>query len=49
MKCFKNKVYGLILIAIGFVPVLIDGDYTALVLFGVIGLGLIFAKENWIV
>lgn len=48
MKTLKNKVYGIAMILIGLVPVWIDGDATALLFFGLIGLYLICAKDNWI-
>lgn len=45
----KNKVYSVGLILIGIIPVLIEGDATALVFFLMIGIPLFFAKENWII
>lgn len=48
MKTLKNKLYAIILLICGYLPVLIDGDGTALVLFGFITAPLFFAKENWI-
>lgn len=44
----KNKLYSIGLILIGIVPILIEGDATALVFFLMIGVPLFFAKENWI-
>lgn len=48
MKTLKNKVYAIVLLACGVVPMLIDGDGTAFVFFGFIAIPLFFAKENWI-
>lgn len=47
-KLIKNKLYSVVLILIGIIPILIEGDATALVFFLMIGLPLFFAKENWI-
>ncbi len=47
-KTLKNKIYAALLITIGMVPVVIDGDGTFLVLAGCIGIPMFFAKDNWI-
>lgn len=48
-ELIKNKLYSIGLILIGIVPVLIEGDATALIFFLMIGIPLFFAKENWII
>lgn len=48
MKTLKNKLYAIILLICGYLPVLIDKDATALVSFAFIAIPLFFAKENWI-
>ena len=47
-ELLKNKLYALILILIGLVPILIERDGTVFILTLMIGLPLFFAKENWI-
>ncbi len=46
MKTLKNKLYAILLLMAGYVPVLIDGDGTALVVLAFIAIPLFFAKEN---
>ncbi len=48
MKTLKNKLYTILLLICGYIPVLIDGDGTALVFFALIAIPLFFAKENCI-
>lgn len=48
MKTLKNKLYAVVLLICGYLPVLIDKDATALVFFAFIAIPLFFAKENWI-
>lgn len=48
MKTLKNKLYAVVLLICGYLPVLIDKDATALVFFAFIAIPLVFAKENWI-
>lgn len=48
MKTWKNKLSAIILLACGYVGVLIDNDATALVLFVMFAVPLFFAKKNWI-
>lgn len=48
MKTLKNKLYAVVLLICGYLPVLIDKDATALVFFAFIVIPLFFAKENWI-
>lgn len=48
MNTLKNKIYGIGLIFIGAIPGILNNDFTALLLFGSIGIVLIFAKDNWI-
>ena len=48
MKTWKNKLSAIILLACGYVGVLIDNDATALVLFTMFAVPLFFAKKNWI-
>ena len=45
-KTLKNKICSLVLILIGVVSVLLDGDATAFVLFTLLGVGLFFEKDN---
>lgn len=47
-KLDKNKIYGMALIAIGFVPLLIDANISGLILFGGLGFALIRSKGDWI-
>lgn len=44
----KNKLYALVLILIGVVPILIDQDGTFFIFALMFGVPLFFAKENWI-
>lgn len=46
-KTLKNKLSAIALILAGTVPVLLEGDGTALVFFSCIAIPLFFAKENW--
>lgn len=48
MKTLKNKIYAVVLLICGYLPVIIDKDATALVFFAFIAIPLFFAKENWI-
>lgn len=48
MKTLKNKICSILLLGCGYVPVLIDHDGTALVVFACIAIPMFFAKENWI-
>lgn len=48
MKTLKNKLYAVVLLICGYLPVLIDKDATALVFLTLIAVPLFFAKENWI-
>ena len=48
MKTLKNKLYAVVLLICGYLPVLIDKDSTVLVFFAFIAIPLFFAKENWI-
>ena len=48
MKTLKNKLYGGGLILAGIVPMILDGDATALIMLGMVGVPLLFAKTNWI-
>lgn len=48
MKTLKNKLYAVVLLICGYLPVLIDKDATALVFFAFIAMPLFSAKENWI-
>ena len=47
-ELLKNKLYALVLILIGLVPILIERDGTFFIFALMIGLPLFFAKENWI-
>lgn len=48
MKTLKNKLYAVVLLICGCLPVLIDKDATVLVFLALIAVPLFFAKENWI-
>ncbi len=48
MKTLKNKVYAVLLLVCGYVPVLIDNDATVFVFMLMFAGPLFFAKENWI-
>ena len=47
-KLLKNKLYALVLILIGVVPILIDQDGTFFAFVLTLAIPLFFAKENWI-
>lgn len=47
-ELIRNKLYSLVLILIGVVPILIDQDGTFFIFSLMLGLPLFFAKENWI-
>lgn len=49
MKTLKNKVYAILLLALGYMPVVIIDDCTALVLISLFAIPLFFAKENWVI
>ena len=50
MKCktLKNKIYAVLLVLAGMVPMAIDNDATALVFLGAIAVPMFFAKEPWV-
>ncbi len=48
MKTRKNKLYAVVLLICGYLPVLIDNDATSLIFLALIAVPLFFAKENWI-
>lgn len=48
MKTWKNKLYALVLLASGYLGVLIENDATALVFLAMLAIPLFFAKENWV-
>lgn len=47
-KTLKNKVCALLLLMVGVVPILIEGDASFLVFAACLGIPLFFAKRNWI-
>lgn len=47
-KLIKNKIYSAILIFIGILSIMIDGDATFLVFALFLAIPLFFAKKNWI-
>lgn len=47
MKTFENKVYASLLMLGGTIPVLIDGDATALIFFGCFAVPMFFSKKSW--
>lgn len=48
MKTLKNKIYALVLMGAGMIPVLIDRDCTFLILAACFAVPMFFAKKNWI-
>ena len=46
-KTWKNKISAIALLLGGMIPVLIDGDGTALLFFSCIAIPMFFAKKNW--
>lgn len=48
METLKNKVCASLLLLAGMVPVVMEGDGTALVFLGFIAVPMFFAKTNWI-
>lgn len=48
METLKNKVYAIILMVLGFIPVIIEQDATALIFLSVFAIPLFFARRNWI-
>ena len=50
MKCktFKNKLYAILLIIVGIVSTMIEGDATILAFLGIFAVPMFFAKEPWI-
>ncbi len=47
-ELLKNKLYALVLILIGLVPILIERDGTFFIFALIFGILLFFAKDNWI-
>ena len=48
MKEIRNKLGGFALILIGIATAIVsEGDITAFILFGLLGIEIMFAKENW--
>lgn len=47
-ELLRNKLYSLVLILIGVVPILIDQDGTFFIFTLILGLSLFFSKKNWI-
>ena len=48
-ETLKNKLSAIALLIVGTIPVMIDGDGTALVFLGCIAIPMFFAKENWMI
>lgn len=48
MKTWKNKLCAVVLLACGYLGVLIEKDATALVFLAMFAVPLFFAKENWV-
>jgi hypothetical protein len=46
-ETYKNKLCAIVLLIGGMLPILIDGDGTALLFFGCIAVPMFFAKKNW--
>lgn len=48
-RTLKNKLVALAIITVGVVSIpILEGDGTIFVMFGLIGLQLFFAKDNWL-
>ena len=47
-ELLKNKLYSLILIAIGVLPILINRDGISLIFVLMLGIPLFFSKKNWV-
>ena len=43
-----NKLWAIMLTGLGFIPVLVDGNATALVILLPLAIAIFFAKDNWI-
>lgn len=48
-KLLKNKIYAVVLILLGVVPILTDGDGTFFIFTLMLGIPLFLAKANWII
>lgn len=48
-RTLKNKLYALALLALGVIPILIEGDATLLVLAAFIAIPMFLSRKNWIV
>lgn len=48
-ELIKNKIYSVLLMLIGIIPILIGKDSTFLVFALIIGIPLFCAKKNWII
>lgn len=48
-RTWKNKVAAVMLMAVGYISMMLDGDGTALVLLTMLSMPLFFARENYIV
>lgn len=48
-ELFRNKLYGSLMILVGFIGMKLTGDLTILIITALFGLPVIFAKENVIV
>lgn len=49
MKTLKNKVFAILMLILGYMPVIIIDDCTALVIISLFAVPLFFARENWII
>ena len=47
MKNWRNKLYGVLLLILGIIPVFVYRDGTALILFGLAAVSLFFAKIDY--
>lgn len=47
-RTWKNKIYSCLLLLVGYLSTLIDGDATAFVFIATIAVPLFFSKENYI-
>lgn len=46
-KTYKNKLLGLGFLTLGIISTMATQDLTVLIFLGLIGIALLFAKENW--
>lgn len=47
-ETWRNKLYAIIMISIGAVPIVYDNDATVFMLMLIIGVPLFFSRKNWV-